>query len=331
MAAVVTTALLLFFLIEAFDHQEPGGPAGVADREQSESGLHSSGAELADIGSLDQAGEPAPRVALDAPLVPPESTAWIRAAPTLDLESMSGREVLEAYWGEEWPEVEAYLGERLRIVDTYWAGQGEELGQPEDVLDSLVEELLDDLNRGGGPPRRISALCNADPSPFHSTRTLGKVLALAMEIAGRSGPVEEAIPPRARQDLEVKIQQVCRPLANEWQVLDACVRDLIASQLSDLDRFRQPEVGYLTICPLMNFGPPPEISSQILDEGSSRWFIGLTAFAKDRLRCKFVAQWCVDFREDPACMAAIESIQVAESLAAAELESLAFSTAAEFE
>jgi hypothetical protein len=315
----------------------------------SEGGQRSSKVELGSPGAPDVARPPSDRLAVEPletpegpsdgsrvallePAPPPETEAWARAAPTLEIHTMTGREILAAYWGEEWPEVEAHLGERLALVDAYWAGPDEELGRPEDVLNGIVQELLDDLDGvdgSGGPPRRIASMCAASPSPYRSTGAFRDVLERARAISGTSSSHDAMLSVARRQYYESEVGRVCAGVEDEWVVLDECVRSLIVAQLSRVDRFTQPDLGHLTICPLLNFGPPPHVAQSLSASGRSRWFVPFAALARDRMRCKFIAQWCVDLRDDPGCAVAIEAITAAEAEAESELESLTLRMAAE--
>jgi len=259
---------------------------------------------------------------------------WIHSAPDLPLTRMKGREILEAYWGERWPEVSAYLGERVSIVDTYWAAEGDELGQPEDALDGMVEDILDDLDGGGGRPRRIGLMCSADPLPHGPSAAYATVLDTARRLRGGSLAERQRLELTLVQQMPYlnEIAAVIRELDPTWLELDAAVRRLVVEQLTGLDRFTQPELGHLTLNPLFNFGSPPDVAAVITAEGGrSRWFVGFTARAVDRVKCKFVAQWCVDLRLDPRCAAAIEAIVAHEETIAARLEEIAQRMALELE
>jgi hypothetical protein len=255
--------------------------------------------------------------------------AWIPSAPDLPLHEMTGREVLAAYWGDRWPEVEAHLGERLELVDGYWARSQESLGQPEDVLDGLVDEILATLDGLGGTPRRIASICMASPSPFKYSSTFSEVEREAMRIAQESGRPIVELSKLETLKFESRVVTASRGLEPEWIAMDAAVRRLVVEQLTGLDRFTQPRLGHLTLCPLMDYGPPADVDQALRDAGGrSRWFAPFIAFAPDRMQCKFVALWCIDLATDPVCARAIERIEYVESVVAAELSDIAAEMAA---
>jgi hypothetical protein len=259
---------------------------------------------------------------------------WIHSAPDLQLSEMKGREILAAYWGEQWPTVSEYFGDRLSLVDTYWAGENEKLGQPEDVLNDIVEDILADLDDGGGRPRSIAIICLADPSPFKPSAVFSATVDRARRFVGGSLLERQKLELTVvrQQDYLNEIASVIDELSPLWIDLDAAVRRLVVEQLSGLDRHTKPELGHLTLNPLFNFGPPPEIAAEFTASGGRpRWVAPFTARSRDRMQCKFVAQWCVDLRLDPSCARAIEAIASHEATVQSRLDEIAQRMAAELQ
>jgi hypothetical protein len=247
--------------------------------------------------------------------------AWVRAAPEIDMRGMRGREILAAYWGDEWPAFEEFQGERLTIVDSYWSAPGDVLGQPEDMFEDLVECILDGLDGNPAPPQMVALYGGAAPSPWDPSGEFDELLAEAKKASGGSGQLD----PMVRMQLLSQVKRLLDPLAEPWSSLDQALRLLVVEQLSGLDRFTKPRLGSLTVCPLMNYGPPPAVVAQIEAGLTSRWFMSFTGSARleDGLRPSvFIGQWVVDISFDPRCAAAIAVIVEMERDVEAQLEAL---------
>lgn len=207
--------------------------------------------------------------------------AWLPATDFAIVPGMSGLEVLELYWGEQWPsrieDLGPYYFDRMA---KYSVTERHVLGHPRDVIESLVPQFLAELEEGGSKGAALAQRASASPSPFP-------------EIPGRAAALGD--------------------LATSWDALGERLAALIVHNLADI-RERPPELGVLVVAPILAVPPRATAKSfEALPTSRQRWyqtFIGMPHGGESSM---FVARWAVDLLDDPECAALIQRIEALEA------------------
>lgn len=236
-------------------------------------------ARVSDIDPLDRALEGAP------------GGAWFKAPPDRDLGGLVSSQVLELYYGEDFPKALESMGSwsrRLQEFDSWVRPPGDRLGEAGPSLEAIKKDLVercraDLLLRSGGLD-----LAFAPQSRF---RDLAARPAAAD--AAAAGPLIELIQTR---------QRLLQELVTAAQ--GAMVRDLEPVSL-----VQRPEIGVLRIGVAMIWAPAPVARRQ--REDPSRWWITLAG--EGGPRSAYLGAYFALLTDFPECRTLIDQILAVEA------------------
>lgn len=336
LAALSVVAVLCFLLLEGGrEISKASPPQDSSYRERSVDGLPGSEGDVL----LAQDGLEGRAVAGDAQTNEEDVSDWLPEFDSMVIVEKPKSFILQTYWGDLWPEVEATLRAGLGDlnVDTVLLGSGiseEALENPlylelgydklqgrDEYLDNLKYWLLSDFDSPASPTfpfhSSIALLAGVSFAPLDGFRSDSVIAAGVRKFAPSVAPDLTAIElvkvrKRAESELETVVGELLEELAPTAATLNQAIRTQVALDLDGVDADSMPERGSLFVGPYM--ATPLDPSGLLSDASTARYVLVLYGGREvdgwdtnDRLRRQnqWAACYSLDLRTVPALSAAL--------------------------
>jgi len=236
----------------------------------------------------------------------PDRKTWLPAPPDQSIAGMDSTQILALYWGEQWPEIEAFLKSGgIKLYDLTWVAEpGRRLGDLDTALEAIkrslmtrctsaellgfqaldtgfASDVLDDLDDVAGSARRV----------FNER-------AIELKVPGIR------LPPAKLAESAERIAELVAPRKALLAELVAAARNAVEVDLRPVDRYTRPARGYLNVSPALCWGPR-DAAQRIRDE-PSRWCVTLGGSSKPH--GAYRAFYVLYLTDDPTCARIIEQL-----------------------
>jgi hypothetical protein len=211
-------------------------------------------------------GEPSGIQVLDQPDAA-RAARWLPPVPSIDIVGLTGTQVLEAYWGSEWPSVRNHLetaagGMVIRMLEEEWVGlEGSRLEGRDDFM-----LMLPELMRNGFNSSKINGISRAlwthiGPTIWannHAHELVTDVVVRRvkdMDVALHTIDVRGVVE-RIKERHETEIQSSIDELYAIAMEADQLIIAFIQRDLQGVTEFTPPRFGTLFVCPITSVVHP---------------------------------------------------------------------------
>jgi len=192
---------------------------------------------------------------------------WLPPVPSIDIVGLTGTQVLEAYWGSEWPGVRSHLetaagGMVIRMLEEEWVGlEGSRLDGRDEFMLLLPELMRNAFNssKTNGISRALWA--HIGPTIWannHAHELVTDVVVRRvkdMDVALHTIDVRSVVA-RIKERHELEIQSSIDELYAIAMEADQLIVAFIGRDLQGVSEFEPPRFGTLFVCPITSVVHP---------------------------------------------------------------------------